>query len=178
MNTFGRIFRISIFGESHGPAIGVTIDGVSAGMPLTVNDFLPDLKRRQSGAKGTTPRVEEDMPEIVSGWVNGHTTGAPLTILFRNSNTRSDDYDSISKTPRPGHADFVAHVKFGGHNDIRGGGHFSGRLTLALVAAGVVAKRMVDPINIKAKLISVGGSCDIEGTIDRALEQGDSGRDC
>ena len=81
MNTFGRIFRISIFGESHGPAIGVTIDGVSAGMPLTVNDFLPDLKRRQSGAKGTTPRVEEDMPEIVSGWMNGHTTGAPLTIL-------------------------------------------------------------------------------------------------
>ncbi|HNS30143.1 MAG TPA: chorismate synthase [Tenuifilaceae bacterium] len=174
MNIFGRIFRISIFGESHGPAIGVTIDGVPAGMPLTVNDFLLDLKRRQSGAKGTTPRVEEDMPEIVSGWVNGHTTGAPLTILFRNSNTRSDDYDSISKTPRPGHADFVAHVKFGGHNDIRGGGHFSGRLTLALVAAGVVAKRMVDPINIKAKLISVGGSCDIEGTIDRALEQGDS----
>lgn len=174
MNIFGRIFRISIFGESHGPAIGVTIDGVPAGMPLTVNDFLLDLKRRQSGAKGTTPRVEEDMPEIVSGWMNGHTTGAPLTILFRNSNTRPDDYDSISITPRPGHADFAAHVKFGGHNDIRGGGHFSGRLTLALVAAGVVAKKMVDSINIKAKLISVGGSCDIEGTIDRALEQGDS----
>ncbi|MDD3635553.1 MAG: chorismate synthase [Bacteroidales bacterium] len=174
MNIFGRIFRISIFGESHGPAIGVTIDGVSAGMPLTVNDFLPDLKRRQSGAKGTTPRVEEDMPEIVSGWMNGHTTGAPLTILFRNSNIRSGDYDNIAKTPRPGHADFAAHVKFGGHNDIRGGGHFSGRLTLALVAAGVVAKKMVEPIDIEAKVISVGGSCEIEETIDRVLEQGDS----
>lgn len=174
MNTFGRTFRISIFGESHGPAIGVTIDGVPAGMPLTVNDFLPDLKRRQSGAKGTTPRVEEDMPEIVSGWMNGHTTGAPLTILFRNSNTQSGDYDNIAKTPRPGHADFAAHVKFGGHNDIRGGGHFSGRLTLALVAAGVVAKKMVEPINIEAKVISVGGSSEIEETIDRALEQGDS----
>jgi len=174
MNSFGRIFRISIFGESHGQAIGVTIDGVPPGINLSVDDFLADLNRRKAGAKGTTPRKEDDTPEIVSGWVNGHTTGAPLTILFRNNNTQSGDYGNIAKTPRPGHADFVAYKKFGGYNDVRGGGHFSGRLTLTLVSAGVVAKKILSTVGINAKLISAGGNTNIEKAIDEAIEKGDS----
>jgi len=135
MNTFGNKFRVSIFGESHGPRIGVTLDGVLPGIPLTEADFTADLARRKAGAPGTTPRVENDLPEIVSGVYEGHTTGAPLTILFRNENTRSQDYEQFRKHPRPGQADFTANLKFGGFNDPRGGGHFSGRLTLGLVAA-------------------------------------------
>jgi len=174
MNSFGRIFRISIFGESHGQAIGVTIDGVPPGINLSVDDFMADLNRRKAGAKGTTPRKEDDIPEIVSGWVNGHTTGAPLTILFRNNNTQSGDYGNIAKTPRPGHADFVAYKKFGGYNDVRGGGHFSGRLTLTLVSAGVVAKKILGNIDINAKLISAGGDANIEKAIEEAMAKGDS----
>jgi chorismate synthase len=174
MNSFGRVFRISVFGESHGSTVGVTIDGVPAGIKLSIDDFTPDLTRRKSGATGTTPRIESDTPEIISGWFNGHTTGAPLTILFKNTNTQSADYGNIAKTPRPGHADFAAHLRFRGFNDFRGGGHFSGRLTLALVAAGVVAKKMLDGINISAQILSVGGSSNIEKTIDTALSKGDS----
>ena len=174
MNSFGRIFRISIFGESHGQAIGVTIDGVPPGINLSVDDFMADLNRRKAGAKGTTPRKEDDIPEIVSGWVNGHTTGAPLTILFRNNNTQSGDYGNIAKTPRPGHADFVAYKKFGGYNDVRGGGHFSGRLTLTLVSAGVVAKKILGNIDINAKLISAGGDANIEKAIEEAMAKDDS----
>lgn len=174
MNSFGRIFRITVFGESHGPAIGVTIDGVPAGIKLKVDDFIPDLTRRKSGAVGTTPRIENDTPEIISGWFNEHTTGSPLTILFKNTNTQSADYGNIAKTPRPGHSDFAAYLRFRGYNDFRGGGHFSGRLTLALVAAGVVAKKMLDGINISAQILSVGGSSNIEKTIDTALSKGDS----
>jgi len=174
MNSFGRIFRISIFGESHGQAIGVTIDGVPPGINLSADDFMTDLNRRKAGAKGTTPRKEDDTPEIVSGWVNGHTTGAPLTILFRNNNTQSGDYGNIAKTPRPGHADFVAYKKFGGYNDVRGGGHFSGRLTLTLVSAGVVAKKILGNIDINAKLISAGGDANIEKAIEEAMAKGDS----
>lgn len=158
MNSFGRNFRLSIFGESHGPLIGVVIDGIPAGMSLDVSDFECDLARRRSGAAGTTPRHENDHPEIVSGLLDGHTTGAPLTILFRNESTRSSDYAHLYDHPRPGHADFVASTKFGGHNDLRGGGHFSGRLTLALVAAGVVAKKMVAPTSPVAKIVELGGS--------------------
>ncbi|MDY0201482.1 MAG: chorismate synthase [Bacteroidales bacterium] len=174
MNSFGRIFRISIFGESHGSAVGVTVDGVPAGIELKVDDFTPDLTRRKSGAVGTTPRIESDTPEIVSGWFNGHTTGAPLTILFKNTNTQSADYGNIANTPRPGHADFVAYKRYKGNNDYRGGGHFSGRLTLALVAAGVLAKKITPAISIHAKLLEVGGSANIEKTIDHALAQGNS----
>lgn len=174
MNSFGRIFRISAFGESHGSAIGVTIDGVPAGIKLSIDDFTPDLTRRKSGATGTTPRIESDIPEIISGWFNEYTTGAPLTILFKNTNTQSADYNNIAKTPRPGHADFAAHIRFRGFNDFRGGGHSSGRLTLALVAAGVVAKKMLDGINISAQIRSVGGSSNIEKTIDAALSKSDS----
>ena len=138
MNSYGTKFRLSIFGESHGPLIGVVLDGVPAGMPLSREDFLADLDRRRSGAKGSTPRKESDLPEIVSGVCDGHTTGAPLTIVFRNSNTRSGDYSDFRATPRPGHADFVAERKYRAFNDLRGCGHFSGRLTLTLVASFVL----------------------------------------
>lgn len=144
MNSFGRIFRISIFGESHGESVGIVIDGCPAGLPLTVDDFLPDLERRKGGTqKGTTPRQEEDLPIFKSGIFNNTTTGAPITILFENKNTRSGDYEKQRAVPRPGHADYVAQKKFGGFEDYRGSGHFSGRLTVALVAAGVIAKKLL-----------------------------------
>ena len=174
MNTFGKIFRISIFGESHGNSVGVTLDGVPAGFPLVFKDFFNDLNRRRSGAKGTTPRKEADLPKLMSGVFNDHTTGAPLTILFENTNIRSKDYSKLRETPRPGHADFVAAKKYGGFEDYRGGGHFSGRLTLGLVAAGVIAKKLIGAIQIKAKLIEAGGTSDIEAAIDKAVDEQDS----
>jgi len=174
MNSTGRIFRVSIFGESHGPVIGVVIDGCPAGLPLGSEDFNPDLDRRKAGRAGTTPRVEEDIPEIVSGHFNGHTTGAPLAIMFRNKNVRSGDYAGLRDTPRPGHSDFVAYKRFKGFNDYRGGGHFSGRLTLCLVAAGVVAKKILSTLKVEAALISAGGSMDIDKAVAGALEEGDS----
>ena len=160
MNTFGNKFRVSIFGESHGPRIGVTLDGVLPGIPLTEADFVQDLARRKAGALGTTPRLEADEPEIVSGVFEGKTTGAPLTILFKNENTRSEDYEQFRKNPRPGHADFTANLKYGGFNDPRGGGHFSGRLTLGVVAAGVVAKKMLYCAKVPAQLVAGGGLTD------------------
>lgn len=144
MNSFGRIFRVSIFGESHGESVGIVVDGCPAGLTLTVEDFLPDLERRKGGTqKGTTPRQEEDLPIFKSGIFNDRTTGAPITILFENKNVRSGDYEKQRDVPRPGHADFVAHKKFAGFEDYRGSGHFSGRLTVALVAAGVIAKKIL-----------------------------------
>jgi chorismate synthase len=144
LNSFGRIFRISIFGESHGESVGIVVDGCPAGLSLTVEDFLEDIERRKGGTqKGTTPRKEDDLPIFKSGIFNNKTTGAPITILFDNKNTRSGDYEKQRAVPRPGHADFVAHAKFGGFEDYRGGGHFSGRLTVALVAAGVIAKKLL-----------------------------------
>ena len=157
MNTFGNKFRVSIFGESHGPRIGVTVDGVLPGIPLSEADFVQDLSRRKAGALGTTPRLEADEPEIVSGVFDGKTTGAPLTILFKNENTRSQDYEQFRKNPRPGHADFTANLKYGGFNDPRGGGHFSGRITLGVVAAGVIAKKMLYFAKFHAQLVAVGG---------------------
>lgn len=174
MNSFGTIFRVSIFGESHGKSVGVVIDGCPAGLPLSEEDFTADFARRKSGAPGTTPRQEADKPEIMSGWFNGFTTGAPIMILFRNENTRSRDYTALRETPRPGHADYTASVKFGGYEDYRGGGHFSGRLTLGLVAAGVLAKKLIDPAKVSAQILEVGGSSDIEAAIEKALAEGDS----
>jgi len=174
MNSFGKAFRINVFGESHGSSVGVLIDGCPAGLPLVFSDFESDFSRRRSGAKGTTPRVEADLPRIMSGVFNDHTTGAPITILFENTNTRSRDYAALRDTPRPGHADFVAMKKFGGFEDYRGGGHFSGRLTLALVAAGVVAKKLIQPLQVHAGILEVGGNTNIEEAIDKAVEKGDS----
>ena len=142
--------------------IGVTVDGVLPGIPLSVEDFTEDLSRRKAGAPGTTPRVEADAPEILSGVYDDHTTGAPLTVIFRNENTRSEDYEGFREHPRPGHADFTANLKYGGYNDPRGGGHFSGRLTLGIVAAGVIAKKMMYFAKFNAVLKEVGGLTDAE----------------
>lgn len=175
MNSFGRIFRIHIFGESHGESVGLTIDGCPAGLPLAVEDFLEDIERRKGGVqKGTTPRKEDDIPIFKSGLFNGHTTGAPITILFENKNTRSGDYEKQRSVPRPGHADFTAHAKYGGFEDFRGGGHFSGRLTVCLVAAGVIAKKLLKGIDIRAAILEIGGETDIEKGLDKAIEAKDS----
>ncbi len=174
MNSFGRIFRISVYGESHGNSVGVIVDGCPPGLPLSETDFEHDLSRRRAGAKGTTPRIEFDIPRFLSGVFNNTTTGAPLNIQFENSNTRSSDYNKLREHPRPGHADFVAGQKYGGYEDYRGGGHFSGRLTLALVAAGVIAKKLMDNIRIDARLIEAGGLPDIETAIERAITDDDS----
>jgi chorismate synthase len=177
MNTFGRVFRVSVFGESHGEKIGAVLDGVPAGIELSVEDFAADLARRKSGAKGTTPRTEADLPMLVSGVFNGRTTGAPLTILFANENVRSEDYSQFVEHPRPGHADLTGAVKFSGFNDPRGGGHFSGRLTAVVVAAGVVAKKVLEGVSLEAKLVELGGEKDEfrwSAMLDEAIAQGDS----
>lgn len=200
MNTFGRRYRVSIFGESHGELIGVILDGVPAGLELSEQDFTADILRRKSGAKGTTPRIEADQPMIVSGVFEGHTTGAPLTVVFKNTNTHSSDYSLFAAMPRPGHADLTAAFKWDDCQDPRGGGHFSGRLTLPIVAAGVVAKKMLadltmldeTPCNaVNAQIVELGGialkdvstSPDMtdkqipqewKDTIDQAIKDGDS----
>jgi chorismate synthase len=179
MNSYGTIFRVHIFGASHGPCVGITIDGCPAGVDLTAADFTTDIERRKGGSQpGTTPRKEDDLPIFLSGIFNDKTTGAPLTIMFENNNTRSGDYEKQRAVPRPGHADFVASKKFDGFEDYRGGGHFSGRLTVCLVAAGVVAKKVLSQINSNIKciatLLEVGGETDIEKGIANAMQQGDS----
>ena len=184
MNTFGRKFKVSIFGESHGELIGVVLDGVPAGLELSERDFEQDILRRKSGAKGTTPRIESDRPKIVSGVYEGHTTGAPLTIVFENGNTHSSDYSLFAAMPRPGHADLTAALKWDDCQDPRGGGHFSGRLTLPVVAAGVVAKKiladatMLDetPCNgIEARIVELGGaSSGWDEVVENAVKEGDS----
>lgn len=157
---------MSIFGESHGELIGVVMDGVPAGLELTPEDFTQDILRRKSGAKGTTPRIEADAPRIVSGVFEGVTTGAPLTIVFENTNTKSGDYSLFAAMPRPGHADLTAALKWDDCQDPRGGGHFSGRLTLPVVAAGVVAKKILQDATmldetpfagVNAHIVELGG---------------------
>ncbi len=185
MNTIGRKFRISIFGESHGELIGVVMDGVPAGLELSEADFEQDILRRKSGAKGTTPRIEADLPKIVSGIYEGHTTGAPLTVTFQNTNTHSSDYELFAAMPRPGHADLTAALKWDDCQDPRGGGHFSGRLTLPVVAAGVVAKKILADATIldetpftgvSARIVELGGKMPEEWqeAIDEAIKEGDS----
>ncbi|MEP7109731.1 MAG: chorismate synthase [Ferruginibacter sp.] len=174
MNSFGRIFRVSIFGESHGECVGINIDGCPAGLPLTVDDFAADIERRKAGAKGTTPRKEADLPRIMNGVFNGNSTGAPIIILFDNTNTRSGDYEKQRAVPRPGHADFVASKKFGGFEDYRGGGHFSGRLTVCLVAAGVIAKKLLGDVRVEATILEIGGEAETEKGLQKAIDAKDS----
>lgn len=175
MNSFGRLFKVQIFGESHGESVGIVIDGCPAGLPLSAADLLPDLDRRKGGQqKGTTPRIETDEPFFRSGLFNGHTTGAPISIFFENNNTRSADYEKLRSIPRPGHADMVAHQKFGGYEDYRGGGHFSARLTTGLVAAGAIAKKLMPQVQIRAAVTEVGGEADIELGLQKAIDARDS----
>ena len=160
MNRFGRLFNISIFGESHGKGVGVLVDGVMPGIELKSEDFHSDLSRRKSGGLGTTPRIEADEVQIESGVFNGKTTGAPILLRFANNNTRSKDYSNLVNHPRPSHADYTAFNKYNGFNDYRGGGHFSGRITLGLVSAGVIAKKMLKTVSFDTKIINLNGETD------------------
>jgi chorismate synthase len=174
MNSFGRIFRISIFGESHGWGVGCLIDGCSPGLSLSAADFKEDLDRRRSHALGTTERQEKDVPLIRSGVLAGKSTGAPIYIAFRNTEEKSEDYENIRHLPRPGHADLTSAKKFSGFNDYRGSGQFSGRMTVALVAAGVIAKKTISPICVRAKIIEAGGTAEIEKAVKEAVQSRDS----
>jgi chorismate synthase len=177
MNSFGRIFRMTIYGESHGSGVGLVLDGCPAGLALKVEDFEKDIERRKGGIqKGTTPRQESDLPLFKTGIFNDRTTGAPITIFFENNNTRSGDYEKLRAIPRPGHADFVAHEKFGGYEDYRGGGHFSGRLTVALVAAGVIAKKLLMLVHTEmhAEIKEIAGMTDLDAGLQKAIDAKDS----
>ncbi|MBU0927964.1 MAG: chorismate synthase [Spirochaetes bacterium] len=174
MNSFGDVFKVEIFGESHGPAVGAVIDGMPAGLALSPEDFEADLARRRAGAEGTTPRVEADVPEILSGLHEGRATGTPLCVVFRNADARSGDYSLFAAMPRPGHADLAARARYGGFSDPRGSGHFSGRVTAGLVAAGVVAKKILRGASFSAALLEAGGDADVAAAVKGASEDGDS----
>jgi len=174
MNSFGVVFRVSVFGESHGRVTGVTIDGCPPGITIKPEDFIPDLSRRKSGSAGTTKRHEEDLPEILSGVCNGYSTGSPMTIVTRNKDTDSTAYIEFVDIPRPGHADYTANIKYHGFSDMRGSGHFSGRITWGLVIAGVIAKKLTTQMEISAKLISAGGSDNIEDAVKDAIAKDDT----
>lgn len=177
-STYGNNVKISIFGQSHSAAIGVTIDGLPAGFSIDMGQLQQFLDRRAPGnSRYSTPRKEADRPEFLSGLVGNVTCGAPLTAVIRNTNTRSSDYDSIRDIPRPGHADYTAHVKYGGFEDVSGGGHFSGRLTAPLcIAGGIILQILAEEgISVKAEIREIGGdSEDPFGQIDLARSRGDS----
>lgn len=149
-STWGETVRISIFGESHGIAIGVVIDGLPAGEPIDMDAVLAQMKRRAPGQdKSATPRKESDFPKVMSGLLNHTTTGAPLCAVIENTNTRSQDYGNLLDVPRPGHSDYPAYLHYHGFNDIRGGGHFSGRLTAPLVFAGAICRQILERRGIR-----------------------------
>lgn len=175
-NSFGRNFRLEIYGGSHTESLGVIIEGVPCGIALSESDFEADLARRRAGAKGTTPRRERDLPHIVSGVAEGRTTGERIEIVFYNENTRSGDYDRLRQHPRPSHVDLTARHKYGEEFDLRGSGIFSGRMTLLLVAAGVVAKRIVGA-HFESRIVEIGGERDssrFESIVAAAQREGDS----
>ena len=157
---FGEHFRLTIFGESHGPAIGMVVDGIPAGFPIDEDAIARDMARRAPGRDPTaTARREADAVRIVSGVLDGHATGAPLCGIIENTNTRSGDYTQLQTKMRPGHADYAGRIKYGGFNDPRGGGHFSGRLTAPLVFAGSIARQLLaaQGIEIAAHIAAIGG---------------------
>lgn len=163
MSSWGNYVKISIFGESHGKGIGVVIDGLPAGEKLDIDEIYLQMSRRAPGKdKAATPRLEKDIPEIISGVMNDTTTGAPLCAFIQNTNTRSQDYGEMLSKPRPSHADFTGHIRYNGFNDIRGGGHFSARLTAPIVFAGAVCRQILKRrgINIAAHIASIGNICD------------------
>ena len=158
-NSFGSKFKLSIWGASHTPEIGVRIEGVPQGIALSESDFEADLSRRRASAKGTTARHEKDIPTLRAGVVDGVTTGEPIEIIFQNGDTRSSDYSQFENHNRPSHIDFTARAKYGQEVDLRGSGQFSGRMTVLLVAAGVVAKKIVGGVDYKTEIVEIGGSC-------------------
>jgi len=172
---WGKNLRLSIFGESHAPAIGIVVDGLPPGIELDMENIRFQMNRRAPGrSKMSTPRGEKDEFEILSGYFNGMTTGTPLACMIRNADKRSSDYENIRKTPRPGHADYTGFIKYAGFNDYRGGGHFSGRLTAPLVFAGAIAQQALEGMGvaIAAHAQSVAGIQDLrfeEVAVDREL---------
>ena len=176
-NSFGSKFKISIWGASHAPEIGVRIEGVPQGISLSETDFEADLSRRKASAKGTTARHEADIPMLRSGIVNGITTGEAIEIVFQNGDTRSSDYSQFESHNRPSHIDFTARAKYGSEVDLRGSGQFSGRMTALLVAAGVVAKKILQDVDYKTTIVEIGGSrnkAEFADIIAAAMADGDS----
>lgn len=162
-STYGEKIKISVFGESHGNGIGVVIDGLPAGIKIDMDKVLVQMSRRAPGKDRTaTPRKESDLPKILSGMLGDTLTGAPLCAVIENTNTKSGDYSNLLSCPRPGHSDYTAYVKYNASNDIRGGGHFSGRLTAPIVFAGAVCRQILESKNIKiaAHISSIGSVCD------------------
>ena len=148
-NSIGKEFTVTTFGESHGKVVGVVVDGCPAGLPLAESDFQMELDRRiPAEPKIVSARVEKDTAKILSGVFNGFTTGAPIAVMVENKETQSSDYEAIKDLPRPGHADYTAKVKFGGFGDYRGGGRFSGRVTVALIMAGTIAKKLLSKFDV------------------------------
>lgn len=160
MNTYGKLFQVTLYGESHGDAIGIVVDGMIPGTLIDEKRITDDLIKRQPGTLGTTPRKEDDGFKIISGVYRGYATGAPIHVMIENKNIRSQDYEHLKNHPRPGHADFVQSIKYHGFHDERGGGRSSGRLTAALVAAGSLAKMMI-PFVLSHELIQVGTLTDM-----------------
>lgn len=168
-STYGEHLKLSIFGQSHGPAIGMTLDGIPAGLSVDIEKLHSFLKRRAPGQNEySTPRKEADAPEFLSGIVNGYTCGAPIAAIIHNKNTRSSDYDNLKNTPRPGHADYTAQIKYKGYQDSAGGGHFSGRLTAALCIAGGLCKQWLENegIVVGSHIVSIGGVSDEPARLD------------
>lgn len=179
-NSFGNIYRFTVFGQSHAPAIGVTIEGLPAGEKIDMDALQLFLARRAPGGRYSTARREADKAEIVSGFTpGGISCGSPITALIRNTDTRSGDYSYLKTVPRPGHADYPAMVKYGEGRDYAGGGQFSGRLTAPLCIAGGIALQMLEKMGVKisARIVSIGGETDGEAMfelIDKARAEGDS----
>ena len=158
-STFGENLKLTIFGQSHGPAIGMTLDGIPAGLCVNMDELQSFLNRRAPGQNNwSSPRKEADAPEFLAGIVDGYTCGAPIAAMIRNTNTRSADYDNLKDCPRPGHADYTAQVKYGGFQDAAGGGHFSGRLTAPLCIAGGLCKQWLEDMGIRicAHIVQIG----------------------
>ncbi|MDR0248690.1 MAG: chorismate synthase [Oscillospiraceae bacterium] len=181
--TFGRVLKVTLFGQSHAPAVGVVIDGLPAGIAVDFNELEAFMRRRAPGQSAhVTPRREADTPEFVAGLVGGVTCGAPLTAVIRNTDTRPGDYEALADVPRPGHADYTAYVKYGSSRDTRGGGQFSGRLTAPLCVAGGVCLQILrrEGVDIAARLTRVGETPASSGdeamldTVEKARQDGDS----
>lgn len=174
MNSFGRLLRVEIFGESHGTEVGVILDGVPPGIVIDEAELTQFLQRRRPSISGTTPRKEADIPDFKSGMKNNITSGAPILITFANANVNSGNYDQMKDIPRPNHSDFVAREKYFGFQEIKGGGHFSGRLTVGLVAAGFIAKELIKNIEIDAQVYKVGNKRDYADVLQAAIQTKDS----
>ena len=167
----GKNIKITLFGESHGPLIGVTIEGLKSGVKLDLDYINKELDKRKAVGSISTPRKEKDCFEIVSGFFNGYTTGTPLTVIVKNENTHSSDY--TPNIVRPGHADYTAFLKYNGYQDYRGGGHFSGRLTVGIVIAGAICKQILEQkgIVIGSHIKQIHNIADVEFDNDKIFDQ-------